>query len=737
MMERLLLIFWGVWLLLILVAAFRVFGFNTARRRQERRWRKGSRPRQPVVLIVAVKGFDLQTTPRFFDSIFAQNYEDYRVIVTFESWDDPVALWLAEHLEVGPRNPVWTHPEVNDGLRSITLVCAGLAENEGQKVHNQIAAFRDLTGDDAIIAFADADIACGQDWLARLVAPINQGTHPLSTTYRWLVPKRPTLPNQLASVINASITTQGGNELTNVLWGGSMAIARPVFDSLDVPALFAGSLNDDLRLSKAARKAGNRIAFVRSLILPTMVDFTWGGFFEFVKRQYTQVKFFSPILYTGINLVLGFYVLGALSIAAALIYGYFYAWIPVAAAYVIDQFRALARQQVYLSLFPENGIQQKLFAASWLEHMLTPFWMGLHWLLLASTWTQDKLIWAGIRYRIRAVNKTQILGRPASVATLPAGAPGLAMLGALLDGKRGSYTQPITAIETFHTDQSAIEEPVTFTVVDENAAEVAIAATEEVATESISLVSPGPRVTIEAPPRLPHPGGPGAVIPLTTTLYDRSRRYREVAKASDRGASSAIEVALSKTRVQTPVRFPVRATMEKAAAPALGHVSRHPYCGGGIAAALSASEIVLTKTRLEGAVLPVKFRPAHSPDGVIRTRARALLGKTRVRPVTSFPVPAAPPTAPPKAPSAAPAPATSAPTTSAPAPMPTAPPPTRLFPAGKSRSLAARRANSGGSGNLRSGSGAPARSSRAAQASRAAGCRPDARPVNRRASGRP
>lgn len=733
MMERILLIFWGVWLLLILVAAFRVFGFNIARRQQERRWRKGSRPQQPVALIVAVKGFDLQTTPRFFDSIFAQNYRDYRVIVTFESWDDPVALWLAEHLEVGPRNPVWTHPEVDDGLRSVTLVCAGLAENEGQKVHNQIAAFRDLTGDDAVIAFADADIACGRDWLARLVAPVNQGTHPLSTTYRWLVPKRPTLPNQLASVINASITTQGGNELTNVLWGGSMAIARPVFDSLNVPALFAGSLNDDLRLSKAARKAGNRIAFVRSLILPTMVDFTWGGFFEFVKRQYTQVKFFSPILYTGINFVLGFYVLGALSIVAALIYGYFYAWIPVAAAYVIDQFRALARQQVYLSLFPENGIRQKLFAAGWLEHMLTPFWIGLHWLLLASTWTQDKLTWAGIRYRIRAVNKTQILSRPSSIAKLPAGAPGLAMLGALHDRKRGSYTQPIAPVEAVPLEPVGIEEPVTFTVAEEQVPEVVISVAEEVvaATPAVSTAMP---VAAAPSPRLPHPGGPSAVIPLTTTLYDRSLRYREVAKASDRGAMSAIEVALSKTRIRTSSQFPVRTAAPKETNSQARSDCRHPYSGVGIASAISTAEIVLTKTRLEGAALPVKLRPAHSPDGVIRTRARTVLEKTKVRPATSFPVPAG------RQSSSSATPSTPAGTKGGPkvpGPGSSGPAPARTFPSGKSRSLAARRATAGGSGTLWSGPATPARSSRAAQASRAADSRPGARPVNRRPSGRP
>ncbi|MBU6179004.1 MAG: glycosyltransferase family 2 protein, partial [Verrucomicrobia bacterium] len=229
MIEKSLLAFWGAWVFLLLAAAFRVFGFSIARRHQDRRLRGGSGPQKPVVLFVPVKGFDLQSTPRFFDAIFGQTYRDYRVIVCFESWEDPVALWLCEHLELSPGHPAWSHPDPAGGLRGVTLVCAGLAENEGQKVHNQRAAFAELAPQDAIIAFADADILCGPDWLARLVAPINRGEHELSTTYRWLVPKRPTLPNQLASVINASITTQGGAQWSTVLWGGSMAVTRGVF----------------------------------------------------------------------------------------------------------------------------------------------------------------------------------------------------------------------------------------------------------------------------------------------------------------------------------------------------------------------------------------------------------------------------------------------------------------------------------------------------------------------------
>ncbi|MEX2579715.1 MAG: glycosyltransferase [Verrucomicrobiales bacterium] len=521
MIERVLFITWAVWLFLVFVAAFRVFGFLIARRMQDKRWGDGSRDQKPVALVVPVKGFDLQSTPRFFNAIFAQAYSDYRVIVCFESWRDPVAVWLKDQFDLTEDDNIWTHPDESSALKSVTLVAAGAAKSEGQKVHNQRAAFRKLTDRDEIVAFADADILCKNDWLARLVAPINQGTHPLATTYRWLVPKRPTLPNQLASVINGSITTQGGNELTNVLWGGSMALSREVFDRLEVPELLSGSLNDDLRLSKAARRAGSRIAFVRSLILPTLVDFNWRSFVEFSRRQYTQVKFFSPILYAGTNIVLGFYVLGLLSIVAALVYGHFYAWLPIAAAYVVDQFRALARQQVYLSLFPEHGIRRKLFGASWLEHMLTPFWMVLHWLLLASTWTQNRLTWAGIRYRILSKSKTRVLDRPRTQERLPAGAPGLALLADLHDRRRSVLASPVSTA-------APAAGPKVETTVDE--IEEA-AATRPRAHHDIEEIAAGirggpPGKTETRAPAVPvrHPGAPSAVVPLGARLEWLARR---------------------------------------------------------------------------------------------------------------------------------------------------------------------------------------------------------------------
>lgn len=589
MIERILLIFWGAWLLFVLIAAFRVIGFSIARRAQERKWADNTRNQRPTAVIVAVKGFDPRATPKFFDTLFAQDYSNYRVIVCFESWQDPVAVWLLEELELREDSPIWSHPEKDANLSSITLECAGISTKEGQKVHNQIAAFGHLADRDEVIAFVDADVIFKNDWLARLTAPINLKTHPLSTTYRWLIPKRPTLPNQIASVINGSITTQGGSELTNVLWGGSMAIARNVFDKLDVPSLFSGSLNDDLRLSKAARKDGNRIAFVRSLVLPTITDFTWGSFFEFAKRQYTQVKFFSPILYTGANLVLGFYILGVFTLVAALIYGYFNAWIPIAAAYVIDQIRALARQQVYLSLFEENGIRQKLFAAGWLEHMLTPFWMLIHWLIIVSTWTQSRITWAGIRYRIQSNSKTQILDRPTTTERLPSGVAGLALIAGLHDKKRRGYTRSIQPMPTPASFEESLTDETPDIVADVVTKTEAEIASETPAEETLqpallletdaasisgkagmvefgSIDDPAKEIKITSETSdesrstpVPHPGVSSRVIALSSAprfAELRMARARRKANASV-PSRNRVEMVKNKTRIVTPKRYPV------------------------------------------------------------------------------------------------------------------------------------------------------------------------------------
>ena len=190
-----------------------------------------------------------------------------------------------------------------------------------------------------------------------------------------------------------------------------MAISRKDFDEIDVPTLFAGSLNDDLRLGRACRRAGRRIAFVKSLLMPSPVDFTWRSFFEFGRRQYVQVRIFAPIFYKVSHLLTWTYLIGFSTAVIAIVgWNSHLAWATLAIVFVCDQARALARRGIVRHLF-DAEMAGKIRGTFWIEHFLTPFWMLIHATLTTSVLFKREIRWAGIRYRILAPDRTEVLGQ--------------------------------------------------------------------------------------------------------------------------------------------------------------------------------------------------------------------------------------------------------------------------------------------------------------------------------------
>lgn len=412
MMEPILWTLWGLWMAQALLTALEVGGYARYRRWQESLWgHLLPADQQSAALIIAVKGFDPENTPHFFEAILAQDYPRYRVLITVESEKDPVVPWLRGMLAERERNLLAGN--AGPGPFEVRIIIAGTCEGRGQKVHNQIEAFKELDAGDRMIAFADADIRCATDWLARLTAPLNAGTHQLASTYRWLVPKRPSLVNHFASVINASVATLGGRDLWSNLWGGSMAITRHDFDELDVPEVFHGSLNDDLRMGEYARTKGRKIAFIKSLLIPSPVDFTWSSFFEFGRRQYYQVRWYSPALYSFSLMLTGIYTLGFVSsLTAILCFHHSLAWIPLGVVLFADQLRARARSKVIVEHFGNHPeIVEALKKTMWVEHLGTPAAMAIHGMVALSALFVSRIRWAGIHYRILSQTKTEVLKR--------------------------------------------------------------------------------------------------------------------------------------------------------------------------------------------------------------------------------------------------------------------------------------------------------------------------------------
>lgn len=357
-------------------------------------------PRQKVALIVAAKGVS-ETFDRFLELILHQDYgEDrYRVIFVTEAEDDQARVAMDAYLQA-PKTPVNVE---------VSLIVAGLADDEGQKVHNQLAAFQQLRDDDEIIAFADADIADSANWLRRLVTPLNADTADATTGYRWFLPATKNLANLLAVNINAAIGILAGPRWKAILWGGSMALTRSTFDDLDVPKLLRGSLNDDVQITHYARlRPKKRLTFVRSLMPATPVSYTWASLWEFARRQYFQVRVYSPKFWFVGLFFTTTYLIGWLTTLFLCGVCDPRGWIVLATGVGMNVTRFILRIFFLRAQFPPETVRQ-LREARVFEFFCSSLSFIPHWLIIVSSFWMKEIVWAGVRYRVKSRQDIEVL----------------------------------------------------------------------------------------------------------------------------------------------------------------------------------------------------------------------------------------------------------------------------------------------------------------------------------------
>lgn len=404
--EHFIFLIWLLWLLQGVFGAYNLWAYIKKMRLQEDFLRKTpEKPPQPAVVIIPIKGWS-HSSDSFVKIILCQNYPDYRILFSVESVEDPACKALCQYLGIPyleadqNKEPSYFEKKIaNTNAKSIGLVIAGKTLKEGQKVHNQIQACHHLKPSDAIIVFADADIVCSKEWLSLLIRPLNHGSHDASTTYRWFIPEQNTLANAMTSVINASIATLGGPECWNILWGGSMAITRKTFDAVSLIQAWEGVLSDDLQLTRELKKRGCSIAFVRSLLVPSLINYDWRGLFEFGCRQYFIVRAYTPGFYT---LALGgstLYLAGLLSSWIYLLNGFWTALIPLLGMLLLNVIRSCFRTRLMKMLFSKQHLDRlKLMSA--LDRTSTSFWMFIHWMIIIASLFMQKVTWAGTTYRV-------------------------------------------------------------------------------------------------------------------------------------------------------------------------------------------------------------------------------------------------------------------------------------------------------------------------------------------------
>ncbi|MDI1295069.1 MAG: glycosyltransferase, partial [bacterium] len=184
----------------------------------------------------------------------------------------------------------------------VQIVRAGVASDEGQKVHKLRAALQALREQDRYLVFVDADIAPPARLLGRLLFPLVRDKADIVTGYRLLLPG-PAPLLMLVGAVEMQLATLPRLASATLPWGGAMAMRRETADRLDLDQMLAGRLSDDMTIGLAGWRARLRLRPVRDLLVASPLD---GGSVQalaFGARQYRHILTNSPRMWLAATLV--------------------------------------------------------------------------------------------------------------------------------------------------------------------------------------------------------------------------------------------------------------------------------------------------------------------------------------------------------------------------------------------------------------------------------------------------
>ena len=168
----------------------------------------------------------------------------------------------------------------------VQIVRAGVAVDEGQKVHKLRAALRALRAGDRYLVFVDADIEPPARLVGRLLFPLARGKADIVTGYRLLLPEAH-WQAALVGAVEMQLATLPRAASATMPWGGAMALTREVAERLDLDAALAGRLSDDMAIGLAGWRAKLRLRPVRDLLIASPLEAR--GSVGFGVRQYRHI----------------------------------------------------------------------------------------------------------------------------------------------------------------------------------------------------------------------------------------------------------------------------------------------------------------------------------------------------------------------------------------------------------------------------------------------------------------
>jgi hypothetical protein len=344
-----------------------------------------------VALFAPCKGLDLEIETNL-RALMEQDYDDYEVTFIVESADDPACPAI--------RRAMAEHPWV-----PARVVVAGRATESGQKVHNLRVAAQHLSRRVKYLAFVDSDARPRPEWLRSMITRLNEPGWGAVTGYRWYTPRQASLANALVYSMNCDVISLLTRSSHYLIWGGSWAIRREVFDETNLRDAWRGTISDDLIASRTMRAHKLAVRFEPACVVASPLDYSLPQAMSFIRRQYLLARHYtfdwwllSLLAATFSNVVW----LGNLGVLAlSLLRGSPAPWIPLsvsAALYAVTVYRGWLRQSLVKTYFPHWEKASRPIQR--FDVWLNPLVELAHWWGVASAAVGHWINWRGIRYHL-------------------------------------------------------------------------------------------------------------------------------------------------------------------------------------------------------------------------------------------------------------------------------------------------------------------------------------------------
>lgn len=275
----------------------------------------------------------------------------------------------------------------------VQIVHAGVATDEGQKVHKLRAALRALRPDDQWLVFIDADIEPPARLVGRLLFPLVRDKADIVTGYRLLLPRRG-LMAAMVGAVEMQLATLPRAANATMPWGGAMALPRAVAKQLDLDAVLAGRLSDDMAIGLAGWRAKLRLRPVRDLLVASPLDGPARNLIGFGVRQYRHIATNN----------LGMWALATVGVAVqagawlwALGWG---GWSAIAIGYGAAWGRAVVRRRIIGAVLEPDQAKHATRSLWW--DCIAPFAVTwAHLIVQVAAATSNHIRWGGWDYWMR------------------------------------------------------------------------------------------------------------------------------------------------------------------------------------------------------------------------------------------------------------------------------------------------------------------------------------------------